>query len=102
MTCARAANPAWIAGMMRHGYRGAAEITRPLHSLHAFAATLPCRLDRQFDLIFDATLGDDAVRAFILANNPAALRALREAFSAALRDGLWRPRRNSAAAELTP
>ncbi|EHL95508.1 cobaltochelatase, CobN subunit [Acetobacteraceae bacterium AT-5844] len=97
---ARAANPAWISGMMRHGYRGAAEIARPLHSLHAFAATLPCRLDRQFDLIFDATIGNDAVCNFIHTENPAALEAMRSAFRAALRDDLWRPRRNSVVAEL--
>jgi len=97
---ARAANPAWIAGMMRHGYRGAAEIARPLHSLRAFAATLPCRLDRQFDLIFDATLGDAAVRAFLEQQNPAAAASLRAAFAGALRQDLWRPRRNSISQEL--
>ena len=35
----RAANPAWIAGMRPHGYRGAAEIARAVDGLHAFAAT---------------------------------------------------------------
>jgi cobaltochelatase CobN len=97
---ARAANPAWVAGMMRHGYRGAAEIARPLHSLHGFAATLPARLDRQFDLIFEATLGTPEVRAFLGRENPAALEAMRAAFAAAMRQGLWQPRRNSVAAEL--
>lgn len=96
----RAANPAWIAGQMRHGYRGAAEIARPLHALHGFAATLPTRLDRQFDLLFDATLGEPAVRDFLARENPAALDGLRAAYAAALRDGLWQPRRNSVAAEL--
>jgi cobaltochelatase CobN len=97
---ARAANPAWIGGMMRHGYRGAAEIARPLHSLHAFAATLPTRLDRQFDLIFEATLGTPDVLAFLQRENPEALAGMRQAFAAALRQGLWQPRRNSVAAEL--
>jgi cobaltochelatase CobN len=97
---ARAANPAWIAGMMRHGYRGGAEITRPLHSLHGFAATLPARLDRQFDLIFEATLGTPAVLDFLQRENPAALAGMRQAFAGALRQGLWQPRRNSVAAEL--
>lgn len=97
---ARAANPAWIGGMMRHGYRGAAEIARPLHSLHAFAATLPTRLDRQFDLIFEATLGTPDVLAFLQRENPEALAGMRQAFATALRQGLWQPRRNSVAAEL--
>ena len=53
----RAANPAWIAGMMRHGYRGAAEIARPVEALAAFARALPARFDAQFDLLHAATLG---------------------------------------------
>lgn len=93
----RAANPAWIAGQMRHGYRGAAEIARPLHSLHAFAATLPTRLDRQFELIFAATLGTPEVRDFLARENPAALEGMRSAFDSAVRDGLWHPRRNDVA-----
>ena len=32
----RAANPRWIEGMMRHGYRGAAEVTRSVEGLFAF------------------------------------------------------------------
>ncbi|MBO1075159.1 cobaltochelatase subunit CobN [Roseomonas marmotae] len=96
----RAANPAWIAGMMRHSYRGAAEIARPIHSLHAFAATLPQRLDRQFDLVFEATLGTPEVLAFLERENPEALAGMRHAFAGALRQGLWQPRRNSIAAEV--
>ena len=33
----RAANPKWIAGMMRHGFRGAAEIAATLEHMAAFA-----------------------------------------------------------------
>ncbi len=54
----RAANPVWLAGMMRHGYAGGAEMARAVEALAAFAATLPDRFDRQFDLLHDATLGD--------------------------------------------
>jgi len=96
----RAANPAWIGGMMRHGYRGGAEIARSLEGLFAFAATLPDRLDRQFDLVFDATLGDDAVDAFLQENNPAARGAMIDRFNEAVDRGLWQPRRNSTAAVL--
>ena len=59
---------------MRHGWRGAAEIAQSLDNLYGFAA-----LDRrggsaQFDLMFDATLGDDLVRAFLVGANPSAAR----------------------------
>lgn len=93
----RAANPLWIEGMMRHGYRGAAEIARAVEGLCGFAATLPDRLDAQFDLLFDATLGDPAVDDFLRAQNPAARRDMRARFNAALGRGLWRPRRNDLA-----
>jgi cobaltochelatase CobN len=91
----RAANPRWLAGMQRHGYRGAAEIARSVEALHAYAATLPDRLDRQFDLLFDATLGDPAVDAFLMRENPAARAAMAARFKEARQRGLWHPRRNA-------
>lgn len=96
----RAINADWIAGQRRHGHRGAAELARTLDSLHAFAATLPARLDRQFELYFDATLGDPAVDAFLGAVNPAAHAAMRARFAEAMARGLWRPRRNAIASTL--
>jgi cobaltochelatase CobN len=96
----RAANPVWIEGMMRHGYRGAAEVTRSVEGLFAFAATLPARLDRQFDVLFDATLGDETVDAFLQSANPAARKGMAARFDEAITRGLWRPRRNSVAATL--
>ena len=96
----RAANPAWIAGMMRHGYRGGAEIARSLEGIFAFAATMPDRLDRQFDLIFDATLGDSAVDGFLRENNPAARGAMIDRLNEAVDRSLWQPRRNSTTAIL--
>lgn len=93
----RAANPHWIDGMMRHGYRGAAEVTRSVEGLFAFAATLPARLDRQFDVLFDATIGNESVDAFLKSANPAAREAMAARFDEAIRRGLWRPRRNSVA-----
>src|SRR5208283_2506270 len=69
----RAANPRWLAGQMRHGHRGAAEIAQSLDNLYAFAALTDAVQSEQFDLMFDATLGDDAVRDFLVdANRPAA------------------------------
>ncbi len=96
----RAINPDWIAGQRRHGHRGAAELARTLDSLHAFAATLPTRLDRQFDLYFDATLGDADTSRFLRESNPAAHSAMRARFAEAMSRGLWQPRRNSVAAAL--
>ena len=98
----RAANPDWIAGMMRHGYRGAAEIARTADILLAYAATLPVRLDRQFDLLFDATVGNDDVAAFLRSANEAAHDAMRRRFDEAIERGLWQPRRNSVRQHMDP
>ena len=97
---ARAANPDWASGMMRHAFRGAAEIAATLDNLAAFAhltRDVPAHL---FDLYYDATLGRDDLVAFMEAENPAALQAMRDRF-AALRDaGLWTTRRNSINAQM--
>ncbi|HTQ35197.1 MAG TPA: cobaltochelatase subunit CobN [Stellaceae bacterium] len=92
----RAANPRWIAGVMRHGYKGAAEIAATVDYLFAFAATARAVDDTHFDLLYDAYLGDAAVRDFIAGANPAALREIEARFTEAIERGLWRPRRNSA------
>ncbi len=96
----RAANPDWVRVMTAHGYRGAAEIARSLDALFAFAATLPERFDRQFDLVFDATLGDAATDAVLSRENPDARASLAARFDEALSRGLWRPARNNVAAVL--
>jgi cobaltochelatase CobN len=92
---ARAANPRWIAGMMRHGYRGAAEIVRGAESLSGFAVTLPDRFDAQFEQLFEATLANPEVMDFLRSANPAALAVLEARFRDAMARDLWRPLRNS-------
>jgi cobaltochelatase CobN len=97
----RAANPKWIAGVMRHGYKGAFEIAATVDYLFAFAATTRAVDDHHFDALFDAYLVDETVRDFIALHNPAALREIAACFGEAIRRELWRPRRNSAAELLT-
>jgi cobaltochelatase CobN len=65
--------------------------------LCGFASRLPQRLDRQFDLLFEATLGAPDVSAFIRRSNPEAHAAMQTRFADALRHDLWRPRRNAVA-----
>jgi cobaltochelatase CobN len=97
----RAANPRWIAGVMRHGYKGAAEIAATVDYLFAFAATSRVVDDAHFDALYDAYLADNAVRGFMAEHNPAALAETSSRFLEAIDRGLWRPRRNSARADLT-
>jgi cobaltochelatase CobN len=93
----RAANPRWLAGQMRHGHRGAAEIAQSLDNLYAFAALTDAVRCEQFDLLFNATLGDDVVRAFLVEANRLAARHMAGVFEEAARRGFWRSRRNSSA-----
>ncbi|SMX34858.1 cobaltochelatase subunit CobN [Actibacterium lipolyticum] len=100
VTRARAANPDWASGMMRHGFRGAAEIAATLDHMAAFAhlaGVVPAHL---FDMYHEATLGRDDLVAFMQAENPEALAAMRARFDALHQAGLWVTRRNSIAATI--
>ncbi|MEM8686716.1 MAG: cobaltochelatase subunit CobN [Pseudomonadota bacterium] len=92
----RVVNPKWIAGVMRHGYKGAFEIAATVDYMFAFAATTGAVRDHHFQLAYDAFLGDEEVRGFMGENNAPALRELSERFREAIDRGLWTPRSNSA------
>ena len=96
----RAAKPDWIAGQMRHGYRGGAEMASTLDQMASFAHLAGAVASHHFDLYFDVTLGDEAVRRFLAEHNPAALAAMRRRFRDLIAAGHWQTRRNSAAAIL--
>jgi cobaltochelatase CobN len=96
----RAANPKWIAGVMRHGYKGAFEMAATVDYLFAFAATTGAVGDHHFEALYEAYLVDDQVAGFIREANPAAGREMAERFNEAIERGLWRPRANSVHARL--
>ncbi|PAT39492.1 hypothetical protein CK621_14720 [Vandammella animalimorsus] len=87
---ARATNPKWIAGAMRHGYKGAFDIAATVDYLFGFAATTDAVSDHHWALLTDAYAGDAAVRQFLAEHNSAALRDLLERLLEAMQRGLWR------------
>ena len=93
---ARVVNPKWIKGVMRHGYKGAFEMSATVDYLFAYAATTGAVSEHHFDLVYDAYLGDDTVRRFLANANPDALEAIAKKLDEAIERGLWSPRRNSA------
>ena len=97
---ARAVNPKWLNGVMRHGYKGAFEIAATVDYLFAFAATARVVEDHHFEALYEAYVQDDRVRDFIAEANPAALREIAERFQEAIERGLWRPASNSAHRDL--
>jgi cobaltochelatase CobN len=101
----RGANPKWIAGVMRHGYKGAFEIAATVDYLFGFAASTNAVANHHFDQLFASYLENDEVRGFMASANPAALRETAARFAEAIRRDLWTPRSNRAAdliAELLP
>jgi cobaltochelatase CobN len=97
---ARAINPRFIAGQMRHGPRGAAELAETVDRLVAFAETTDAVAGELFDLLHDAYVADADVREFLLRENPQAASAIAERLDAARRRGFWHPRRNDVDASL--
>jgi cobaltochelatase CobN len=97
---ARATNPRFIAGQMRHGPRGASEFAETVDRLIAFAKTTDAVPSALIDLVHEAYLADPRVREFLLRENPAAARAIAERLEEARRRGLWHPRRNDVDTDL--
>jgi cobaltochelatase CobN len=97
---ARAINPRFIAGQMRHGPRGAAELAETVDRLVAFAETTDAVASELFDLLHEAYVADANVRDFLLRENPAAAAAIAERLDGARRGGFWHPRRNDVDADL--
>ncbi|KIC50451.1 cobaltochelatase subunit CobN [Tateyamaria sp. ANG-S1] len=97
---ARATQPDWLAGMIRHGFRGGAEIAATLDHMASFAHLAGVVGPHLFDAYHDATLGDPEVAAFLQDANPGAYQAMQDQFAALDAAGLWHTRRNSIRASL--
>jgi cobaltochelatase CobN len=94
----RLTNPHWIAGQLRHGWRGAAEIAQGVDALFAFAATTDAVSSATLDLVFTALITDEQIWHRLEKANPAAAQAIRARLSDARQRGLWESRLNSVAA----
>ncbi len=97
---ARAVNPRFISGQMRHGPRGAAELAETVDRLADFALATEAVPDALIDLVHQAYIADETVRAFLLRENPAAAAAIAGRLRGLRERGLWHPRRNDVDAGL--
>jgi cobaltochelatase CobN len=86
----RAANPKWIEGVKRHGYKGAFEMAATVDNLFAFDATTQLIDDHQYALLADAYLLDPGTRDFVREHNPHALRDMTERMLEAQQRGMWK------------
>jgi cobaltochelatase CobN len=86
----RVVNPKWLAGVRRHGYKGAAEMAATVDYLFGYSAATDVIDDHQYALLSDAYVLDDENRAFLAAHNPSALREMAERLLEAMQRGMWR------------
>ncbi len=82
-------NPKWLAGVKRHGYKGAAEIAATVDYLFGYDATARVVGDHQYALVADACVGDADTRDFTRRHNPHALQSVCERLLEAMARGLW-------------
>ena len=86
---ARVVNPKWIAGVMRHGYKGAFELSATVDYLFAYDATTHCVENHMYEGVANAYVLDAQVREFVERSNPWALRDMAERLLEAEQRGLW-------------
>ncbi len=86
---ARVANPRWIASMIRHGYKGAAELAATVDYLFGYDATTGVAEDWMYEQVAARYLLDADVGDFMARSNPWAARAIAERLLEAADRGLW-------------
>ena len=85
----RVVNPKWIAGVMRHGYKGAFEMAATVDYLFAYDATSRCVADYMYEGVAQSYLLDPTVQNFVRQANPWALKDMAERLLEAHQRGLW-------------
>ena len=86
---ARVTNPKWIAGAMRHGYKGAFEMAATVDYLFGFDATTQLVSDTHYALVTEAYVQNEDVRQFIRDHNPQALSDIVGRLLEAIDRGMW-------------
>jgi cobaltochelatase CobN len=85
----RVLNPKWIQAMMRHGYKGAFEMSATVDYLFGYDATARVVEDWMYEKVTESYVGDAQVRKFLQESNPWALRAMAERLLEAHERDLW-------------
>ncbi len=86
----RVINPKWIAGVMRHGYKGAFEMSATVDFLFGYSATTGEVPDHMYEGIAQAYLFDETVQEFLQKSNVWAARDMAERLLEAHQRKLWK------------
>lgn len=82
-------NPTWREGLQRHGYAGAAEITRAVEAVAGWAHTTAAVDQALLTRIAEEVILGDATQEWIDECNPAARQAMLAAFDSLRRTKVW-------------
>jgi cobaltochelatase CobN len=85
----RVVNPKWIAGIKRHGYKGAFELAATVDYLFGYDATAQVVDDWMYERVTEAYVLDPEMQRFFEEKNPWALRGIVERLVEAMDRGLW-------------
>ncbi len=86
---ARVANPRWIASMVRHGYKGAAELAATVDYLFGYDAMAGVADDWMYEQVAERYLLDPSMAEFMSRSNPWAARGIAERLLEAADRGMW-------------
>ncbi|HET9093461.1 MAG TPA: cobaltochelatase subunit CobN [Solirubrobacteraceae bacterium] len=86
---ARVANPHWIGSMVRHGFKGAAELAATVEYLFGYDAMTDVASDWMYEQVAEKYLLDADVAAFMDQANPWAARGIAEKLLEAADRGMW-------------
>jgi cobaltochelatase CobN len=85
----RVINPKWIAGMKRHGYKGAGDLSRLVDICFQWDASSKILEDWQYEEMAKTYAYDPAMQEFFKKHNPYAIQNIVERLLEAISRGLW-------------
>jgi len=96
----RVANPKWLEGITRHGYKGGLEMAATVDYLFGYDATAGVAEDWMYEQLAQAYTLDPAMQEFFARSNPWALHNIAERLLEAAQRGLWEQARPETLAAL--
>jgi cobaltochelatase CobN len=85
----RVANPKWLDGITRHGYKGGLEMAATVDYLFGYDATAGVAEDWMYEQLAQAYALDSKMQDFFAKSNPWALQHISERLLEAAQRGLW-------------
>ena len=87
----RLLNPKWIQSMKRHGYQGAADLSRALDNVFGWDATVEAVEDWMYEDLAKKYVLDKAMQEWLKDVNPFALQNMVERLLEAIERNMWQP-----------